>query len=48
MTRFLKVALLASAILVALVGTACAVDLIEPDVVCTWIFLAGRWIQICM
>ncbi len=45
--RLLKMALLASAIVVALVGTACAVDLLDPDVVCTWYFMNGQWVRFC-
>ncbi len=47
-SRLLKTALLACAILVALVGTASAVDLLDPDTVCRWIFIGGRWVLICV
>ncbi len=46
--RLLKTALLASAILAVLVGTAGAVDLFEPDAICRWLFINGRWVLVCM
>ncbi len=43
----LKTALVTCAILVALVGTATAADLLDPDATCRWIYIGGQWILIC-